>query len=396
MKIALFTDTYLPNLNGVATATATLRKTLMDHGHEVIVVTSAIKKQKHTTFEDGVVRIPGMTLKRIYNYHLARLYSRKTYNIIKKFKPDIIHVQTEMSVCIFGRLLAKKSNIPLVYTYHTLYADYTYYITGGFKPIDLVAKKVIASLTQMISDNTTEFMTTSFKARDILAQYGIKKYINVIPNGIDFSMFDKKSIDFNKVEQLRTKYKLNGKYVLIILGRIAQEKSNDVVITCFNDFLNDHPELKEKMALLIVGDGPDRENLEKLVEKENMQDIVTFTKAVPHEDVPYYYYLSNLYVSASTSETQGLTFNEAMACNVLVLARHDKNLEECIIDDKTGFFFTDIKSFKNQLYRIYTMDKSSQDQIRKQAYENNVSKYSLELYYRRMIDVYNKAIKKYW
>ena len=98
MKIALFSDTYPPNLNGVATATETLRNVLISKGHEVIVVTSATNKQRHTTFENGIVRIPGMTLKHIYNYHLARIYSFKTRKIINEFKPDIIHVQTEYTV----------------------------------------------------------------------------------------------------------------------------------------------------------------------------------------------------------------------------------------------------------------------------------------------------------
>ena len=396
MKIALFSDTYPPNLNGVATATETLRNVLISKGHEVIVVTSAINKQRHTTFENGIVRIPGMTLKHIYNYHLARIYSFKTRKIINEFKPDIIHVQTEYTVCILGRFLARKYGIPLVYTYHTLYEDYSYYITGGLKPFDSMMKKVIKFLTQVVSDNTTELTTTSFKARDILAKYDIKKYINEIPNGIDFSMFDKKLIDQNRLEQLRKKYNLEGKYVLIILGRIAQEKSNDIVISSLNSFLEEHPQLREKFRLLVVGDGPARKDLENLSSKLNMNDIITFTKAVPHEDVPYYYYLSNLYVSASTSETQGLTFNEAMACDVIVLARHDKNLEECIIDNKTGFFYTDLNSFKKQLLRIYEMDEEKLKSIRKAAYENNVTKYSLDLYYRRMMNVYNKAVKKYW
>ena len=396
MRIALFTDTYPPYLNGVATATYTLKKVLEQNGHQVLVVTISKPNQKHLSYGDGVIRIPGVVLKRIYNYQLARLYSQKAFMLVKDFQPEVIHIQTEMSICIFGRFIAKRLNVPLIYTYHTLYEDYTYYITGGFKPVDAVAKKIIAFMSKIVSDTNTELTTTSNKAKDILVKYGVKKYINVIPIGIDFSMFDYDKIQQDKLNEIIDKYDLKDKFVFLILGRIAKEKSNLEIFDYLSEYLSNHKELIDKVKLLVVGDGPDRENLERAASNSILKDIAIFTKAVKHELVPYFYYIGDLFLSASTSETQGLTFNEAMACKLLVLAKYDKNLTLCIEDGKTGFFFYDKKTFFEKLDLIINLKPEQKQEVISQAYKNNVEKYSLYIFYKRMINVYKRALQRYW
>ena len=127
-----------------------------------------------------------------------------------------------------------------------------------------------------------------------------------------------------------------------------------------------------------------------------MKDIAIFTKAVKHELVPYFYYIGDLFLSASTSETQGLTFNEAMACKLLVLAKYDKNLTLCIEDGKTGFFFYDKKTFFEKLDLIRNLKPEQKQEVISQAYKNNVEKYSLDLFYKRMINVYKRALQRYW
>src|SRR5574344_439976 len=126
MKVALFSDTYPPQINGVATATATLAEALRQHGDDVLVVTVALDKQRKMTYQDGIIRMPGITVKRLYNYKFAGFYSSRAEKLIVAFHPDVIHVQTEVGIGIFGRILERKYSIPLIYTYHTMYEDYTY------------------------------------------------------------------------------------------------------------------------------------------------------------------------------------------------------------------------------------------------------------------------------
>jgi 1,2-diacylglycerol 3-alpha-glucosyltransferase len=394
MKIALFSDTYPPQINGVATATATLAEVLKAHGSDVLVVTTCLEGQRHLSYQDGVVRIPGITLKRLYNYKFAGFFSTRVYNILKDFKPDLIHIQTEAGVGIFGRIASFNLHVPLVYTYHTMYEDYTYYVTKGWKPFDRFAKKVVATFSAMIGDWTTEFVTTSQKTKEALRRYGVKKYINVVPNGIDLSAFQESQIDQTKKKELVKKYGLEGKYVVLILGRLAKEKDNETVLAFLRSFWLKKTE--PDMVLLIVGDGPDKKNLMAEAEKLEIADRVIFTGAVSHSDVPYFYSIADLYVSASTSETQGLTYIEAMASKTLVLARKDENLLQVIIDNQTGFFFTDEISFIQKLTEIRQLSQEKKAKIIQDAYDNDMKLFSLDIFYERISHVYNKAIKKYW
>jgi 1,2-diacylglycerol 3-alpha-glucosyltransferase len=394
MRIAIFTDTYPPQINGVATATYTLAQILMSHKDDVLVVTTSIDGQKSMTYDNGIIRIPGFTAKKLYNYKFSGIYNSHVYKMLKKFNPEVIHVQTEVGIGIFGRIAAHKLHIPLVYTYHTMYEDYTYYVTKGFRPFDIFAKKVVASASAMVGDRTTEFITTSHKTKEALRRYGVEKYINVVPNGVNLSNFDPKIIDSTKVAEIRKKYGFEGKYVIMILGRLAKEKANDLVVKWLHAYLdaNNDPDIR----LLIVGEGPDRSNLEKIICDLGMKDIVSFTGRVSHDEVPIYYNLADVYISASTSETQGLTYNEAMASHTLVMARYDENLVDAIKDGETGFFFEDKKSFLKTMHYVRNIDPEEKKTIIENAYNADVQLYSLELFYERVSDVYKKAIRKYW
>ncbi|MCI2068732.1 MAG: glycosyltransferase [Bacilli bacterium] len=394
MRIALFSDTYPPQINGVATATWTLAHVLMAKGHKVMVVTPALEGQKKISYIDGIVRIPGITVKRLYNYKFSSFYNRRVYRLIKDFAPEVIHIQTEAGIGIFGRIVSFNLGIPLVYTYHTMYEDYTYYVTKGFKPFDRFAKRVVASFSAMIGDSTTEFMTTSYKTRDALRRYGVKKYINVVPNGLDLSAFQADHISSSRLDELKEKYGLKDKFVILILGRLAKEKSNGIILSFLSSYLKN--KRKSGIKLLIVGDGPDKAALEKKVSDLKMNSYTEFVGPVPHSDVPLFYALADLYVSASTSETQGLTYNEAMASKTLVLARYDDNLSGIIEDEVTGFFFTNERSFDEKLEKIMSLGEEEKEKIIESAYRRDMELFGLELYYKRIMEVYAKACRKYW
>ena len=390
MKIAFFSDTYPPEINGVATATKALFDAFKKNGHDVFVVTTNPFSKK-VEYKDNVLRIPGITLKWLYSYNMAGFINPKATKIIKKWSLDIIHVQTEAGIGIYGRLLASKLKIPLVYTYHTMYVDYTYYVTKGV--LDPAAKGIVKKWTKSVSSSVTEMTTPSLKTKNALREYGVDRYINVIPNGIDLEMFEERNIDKNFIKEFKEKNKIEDKYILLSLGRVAKEKAIDVLLEGYATFLKNST--NDNTVLLIVGHGPDRNRLENLAFELGISMNVIFVGKVPHEQVPYFYFMSNLYISASTSETQGLTFIEAIAAKTLVLCRFDENLEDVIKEGKTGFFFSDNKSFNQKLISILKMNEEEQNRIIQQAYEQN-QKYSIDTFYDRMYEVYKRAIRKNW
>ena len=391
MRIAIFTDTYPPFVNGVSTSCFNLVNCLMSRGHEVLVVAPRPTDGKLEQI-GNVVYVPGIYLKKYYGYRLTNMFANKPISIIKKFKPDVIHNQTDFTIGVVARRCAKKLKLPIVYTYHTSYEDYTYYVTRGI--MDRFAKRIVRNYTKGLANKMTEFITPSEKTKEYMRLVGSDVYINVIPTGIDFSIFKSDKIDQQKTLAFKKEHKIGpNTKVFLILGRLAKEKSMDVSLRGIAAYHHKHPEVDIKV--LMVGEGPAHEELQLLAVDLGISELVDFVGQVSGLEVPFYYNLADIYTSASITETQGLTFMEAMAAGKIVLARFDSNLTGTIVNGKTGFFFTDDASFISQVEKIFDMSKEQREAIIKEAYRI-VDIYSIDKFYDNIMRVYKRAIRKYW
>lgn len=385
MTIVLFSDTYYPEINGVAVSVENHYKTLTAHGHTVYVVTTNPFSKK-VTFENHILRVPGIKLKKLYGYIMAPLYSRQAYNIIKTWSIDVIHLHSEYGIGIFGRTVAKKLKKPTVYTYHTMYEDYTYYL-GIFKPIvDLFVK----GLSRKYAMRATEFIAPSEKTKQKMLSYGAKRNMFVVPTGIDFSKFKASNLDPLKMKSIEEKYRVHERFTLLSLGRVAKEKSIDLVIRSFAQAVK---ATAQPMQLLIVGGGPAKNELEALAKSLHLENDITFVGPVPSTEVQYYYHAADLFVNASITETQGLTYMEAMAADTLVLARFDKNLADLIVDGKTGFLFQNETEFTEKLKHIVALSAIEKKVLIQQAKEK-VDGYSIERFYDNLMQVYTSALQR--
>lgn len=389
MNIALFSDTYLPDINGVATSTHILKKELKKHGHHVLVVTTILPHDSDYIDEDNdILRLPGIDLKKSYGYRASNIYSFKGMKELKEFQPDIIHVQTEFGIGIFGKIAGEILNVPVCYTYHTMWADYSHYIApGNIKAVDQAAKKVIEKISKIYGNSCSELIVPSQKTADALISYGISNSIHVIPTGLeldDFSIENKKQQQIDKIIQ---EYQLQDKFVVIFLGRIAPEKSIDILIDAMEDIVK----VKDNICLMVVGGGPQLDELKDIVEKKNLQQYIYFTGPKESQYVPSFYHASDLFVSASVTETQGLTFIEAMASGIPVLARYDKNLDGVICDGRNGYFFKD----KDDLVqKIIDLSQSDLSQLSAAAIED-AQQYSSENFYQKILQTYEQALSKH-
>lgn len=391
MKIALFTDTYPPEINGVATSCKSLRDILIKHGHEVLVVTTNSQNKKFIA-KDGYILIPGPVMRKIYGYRFAGFFNYRAERLVKKFSPDIIHIQTDWCVGLFGRHVAKKLVVPVVYTYHTNYEDYSYLVTAGH--FDRIARGLLQQFSRLVITRSDEFITPSVKTKDYMRQIGIDVYANVIPTGIDFEKFDPKNIDQNVVKKLKNKYKIKkDDFVLMSIGRLGKEKSIDFCIEGFREFCERNPKIPAKMV--IVGKGPYEEELKKQVDDVGLNDKVIFTGPCLPSDVQNYYALGQVFASASLTETQGLTYMEAMAAHLYVLARYDHNLLDVVSEGKTGFFFETPEEFAKKMLITYKMYKKN-DRVMTDNALKAIEQYSIETFYNSIIEVYKRGIKKYW
>ena len=385
MRIGLFTDTYPPFINGVSTSVAMLKRALEQQGHTVYVVTVSNNALKHEYDEkERILRVPGIPTG-IYDSRFTSIYPVRAVNKIKSWKLDVIHSQTEFAIGTFARLIAKQYNIPLVHTYHTMYEDYTYYITKGY--MDRASKWIIRQYSLAVSDKTNMVITPSYKSQNYLRKIGASKYIGVIPTGIDTTRFINYKLDPEaRLNFLKEQNIPENSKIMLFLGRMAKEKNIEELLDNFKSLT----EKRDDVYFVVVGDGPNRPDLEKKAKELGIMEKTRFIGAVPYENIDFYYALADVFVNASVSETQGLTYLEAMASKKVVLAKYDSNLSELIVDGYNGFFFDTKEEFLQKIGKIFEISDTTYNVMVKNMLES-VDKLSLEKFYTNIMEVYEKA-----
>ena len=389
MRVAIFSDTFVPDTNGVAVSTYNLFKALNDKGHECFVVTSN-PFSKDVTFIDKVLRIPGVEMKNLYGYNLAAP-NREALKILRKLKIDVVHIQSEAGMGIFGKSFAKSEKIPYVYTYHTMYEDYTYYATKG--RMETFAKSIIRRFSRWQAESANEFISPSEKTKVSLREYGVNRYINIIPTGVDFSKFRYNPENDEFLKAYAEEHNLDKTFNLVYVGRVAKEKSIDVVIEGYAKYVK--AKVNHGTKLVIVGGGPAIPELSELANKLGISEFVHFVGKVLPSDIGKYYHLGEIFVSASISETQGLTFMEAMAAERILLCRFDEGLVNVIKNGESGYFFNSEEDFGAMVDKIRGLPESKLKAIRKHANEI-VDEYSNDRFVARCLHVYERAIRNNW
>lgn len=389
LNIGIFTDTFPPDINGVSVSVATLKQQLELLGHNVFVITTSLEsKLTEITYEDGVLRIHGIRLKKLYNYRMAMPYSIAAKKYIKAMKLDIIHVHTEFGIGIFARIFAKSKKIPIVYTYHTMWEDYTHYITKG-AAIDTVAKKFVRLISRSNCNNAFAVIAPTQKTKNTLLRYGAKTDIHVIPTGVDISKFSPENIDFHLVSEFRKKYNLENKFTILYLGRLAPEKSIEMLI----DSMKELSKINNDIKLLIVGLGPSLEPLKEYAEKQGLSEVVDFTGRMEYSKVPIAYWGCDIFATASLSETQGLTYIEALAAGLCVLTRRDEASEMILKDGENGYFFADTLSFVEKVLYYLNLPAEQKEAMKKKCLET-ADEFSAVTFGKKVDGLYHSILNK--
>lgn len=392
MRIGMFCDSYLPDINGVVTSVVTLKQALVEKGHEVWVVSnhpSLLKTQIDHDLQE--IRLPGIEIKQLYGYKASSPIQIRILKEIAKLNWDVIHAHSEFGVGIFGRIAAKYLHIPVVSTYHTTYEDYTHYVNFlKMDSIDRFAKLLIAKLSKLYGETSTAVIAPSQKTKDMLVRYKIKSPITVIPTGLDLKRFEPHQFDQETIKKLRREYNvLDDDLLVLFIGRIAKEKSIDLVVEAFSKL-----KAYDKIKLMIVGSGPGVDEIEHLTSLYQLEDKIIMTGKQFPDKIPLYYQCGDVFVSASLTETQGLTFIEALASGLPVLARPDGAVENLIFDDITGYYFADASDLALKIINFYALSKEKRQQLRDNAVLKALE-YDLNGFYDKVIKVYQEAIKAY-
>ena len=341
MKIGLFTDTYYPQINGVATSVRILKENLEMFGHQVFVFTTTDPQAEKE--EKNVFRVRSFPI--VSDRRVGMFYQPQLARAIKNIGLDIIHTHTEFSLGIFGKLVARMLHIPLLHTYHTIYEDYTHYIIkkGTMNPF---AKSVAKKMSAHFCNSADKVIVPTDKVKDLLSSYGVRRNISIIPTGIDLNKFSKAHYEWNRIQKIRRDLGIGSiDQVLLYIGRLSLEKNILEIIMNLKPYLQKHKHVK----LVLVGDGPARDDLENVVQQLNLSKQIIFAGEIPWDDIGLYYQLGDVFVSASTSETQGLTYIEALASGLPVLAKEDRCLEGVLENNVNGYSFINQKEFLQRL-----------------------------------------------
>lgn len=365
MKVLITTDWYAPVINGVVTSVLLLQRELEKLGHEVRVVT--LSNNLHTYKDGNIYYMGSVSANKIYPG--ARLKINRNRSLLHElvaWRPDVIHSQCEFSSFRVAYALSNRLGVPIVHTYHTVYEDYTHY----FSPSVRVGRAVVSVFSRWICGRTACVVAPSRKVEKLLREYGVRCRIEVIPTGVDLGAY-RREPDGERMAALRRRWALpEDRTVLLYLGRMAKEKNLEQLIDQIA------AAGRRDVALLLVGDGPDREEVLDYARGKGLD--VIFTGMVPHGEVADYYRLGDLFVTASTSETQGLTYFEALAAGVPVLCRRDPCVEGVVEDGVNGWQYDSGEDFGRHL-SDFCADEALRQQMRAAARESS-EKFSAEAF----------------
>jgi 1,2-diacylglycerol 3-alpha-glucosyltransferase len=328
MKIAVFTDTFLPNIDGVVTSILNLVKGLSDRGHKIFIICPKYSKMKEEFSYKNieVIRVSGIPALFYPNYKLTGFLST---DLIKKFKSediDIIHFMTPLTLGLEAIFISKILKIPLVGTFHTFFGDPNYlkHVKMDYKFFE----NIVWRYSKFFYNKCDLITCPSETTKQELILHKHTKLIKVISNGIDFSVFDN-----SKSKKVKNKYNKNG-FLLLFIGRIAYEKNILYLLECFKNVTNKISNVK----LILIGEGPEMKEVKEKLKELKIEDKVILLGRVNHDELvkSSIFGACDIFVSASVTENQPMTVLEAQANGLPCVVMNERGMKTLVKNNFNG------------------------------------------------------------
>lgn len=322
MRVALFTNNYLPFCGGVTTSVETLRRGLEARGHEAWVFAPRFAGGP----PDGarVVRYPSIPALTYPDFALALPFAPGIAARVRRLGFDVFHAHHPFLLGPAARRLARRLGRPLVFTYHTRYDKYAHYVPVRRALVETAAVR----LSTAFAARADAVIAPSALVRDELRARGVRVPIAVIPTGVDLAAFSPGDRDAARAALGLPR----EDPVLLYVGRLDREKSVDRVLLAFDRVAGTVP----RARLLLVGHGTEAQRLRRLADRLAAADRVRFVGVQPHAELVPFYRAADLFLFASETETQGLVLAEAAACGLPAVAVDAPGCEEVVRDGQTG------------------------------------------------------------
>lgn len=335
MRVGVFTDSYKPYLGGVVRSIESFTKDLQDFGHQVSILAP---NYPGVTLEKDIFRFPSIPSLSYGGYYIGLPFSLKLKDFLEQHPFDVIHVHSPFVLGRLGAKVAKKKNLPLVFTYHTLYDQYTHYIPFARK----LGKEITRKICVDFCNQCNLVITPTEIIGQHIANMGVTSQIKTLPTGINLDEF----IHVDRTWLRRTYGIGQDQLVLLFVGRTGKEKNIPFIIDSFYRVLEHTPQAK----LVIVGEGPESANLQAYVESRGLCKQVIFTGKLARKDLVKSYCGADLFIFGSLTETQGIVLAEAKAAGLPVVAVKAFGVSNMIVDYQDGFLVPqDIDLFANRV-----------------------------------------------
>lgn len=382
MKIGMFINYYTPSKGGMETSVINLCDGLKKCGHETFVFAP-----EYPDWEDKE--------KNIYRYKSVRFkyggyayvipvtfFTKKIDSIVEGLKLDVIHSHQPYSLGEEALDFSKKLNLPLVFTYHIKYEDYSHYIP--FVP-EKIARKYIKKVTTTYSNKCDAVIAPSTAIKNLLLENGVKSRIEIVPSGIDIGYF---SHDKGMRNKIREKYKIGPQdVVLVTASRLTEEKNIKFMVEAFVKVKKSFQNAK----FFIVGDGSIKKELEETAKNLNVENDIIFPGLLSKEEIVNFYQAGDIFVFSSLTETQGLVAVEAMASGLPVVAIKASGIEDMVESGKDGFLTSaETEDFSQSILKLAT-DGGLRRKMAEQA-KIDSGKFSIDLWIKKICNLYNSVI----
>ena len=379
MHIAYFTNFYLPVVNGVVRSVQSFRDALSAMGHNVFVFA---QEDDYEDAEPFIFRYPSIPLPG--EIHTALPVSSFVDQLFPTLKLDVIHTHHPILLGQTAATKARDYNLPLVFTFHTQYQEYTHYIPIPQEQVQEFLKTRIMHWLREFMRKCQHIVIPSESMRSILVnEYGLADRYTVIPTGIDIAPY--KAADGSA---LRSEWGWGDDKIIISAGRLAEEKNWTTLLQAFALAQKSQPAIR----LVLVGDGPQADALRQLAGELGVGERVLFTGKVPFTEIPNYYKAADLFSFASITETQGLVTLEAMAAGLPVVAVAASGTQDILDDGSQGFLTrNDAQDLANGIVKLVEnsglMGRFKSAALRKSRTFDN------RRLARKMLKVYEQAIQ---
>jgi 1,2-diacylglycerol 3-alpha-glucosyltransferase len=330
MRIAWFSDTWLPARDGVVNSLLTFKKELERRGHEIFLFAPASKTK--IDVNHGLFFYKSRSFRRYPAYSMPPIHSllsTRTRRLIANIEPDILHAHSPGVIGLHGLATARRFNLPFLFTFHTFLQDSVYLVANSLMGQHFIRYLLLVYLRWFFRQ-CNGVIVPSQAAKIELTQL-IQRPVWVVPTGVDIDRFT--TGDSSKV---RNKLEIGDSPMILHVGRVVKEKNLDDLLAAVPYVLNKIPDA----VFVVVGTGPYCELLRHTVQLKELQGHVLFTGFVPDKDLPDYYAAADAFAFPSTYETQGIVALEAMAAGTPVVAARSRSLPELIEEGRNGYLFS--------------------------------------------------------